>query len=112
MRAYPSAEPLFRNPIMGIAGCCAREARGHAAAPPRRVRNERRCMRSIRDLIPRGKVHAPVEYDDNITVQSRGLQPASPKWCARRPLVPGFVAGACGGLWPITTPTNALTLSP
>ena len=35
----------LRNPITGIAGCCARAASGHAAAaPPRSVMNSRRCM--------------------------------------------------------------------
>ena len=36
--AYTSGDPLLRNPITGIAGCCARAASGHAAAPtmPRR----------------------------------------------------------------------------
>ena len=34
---------LERNPITGIAGCCALAASGHAAAaPPRRVMNSRR----------------------------------------------------------------------
>ena len=32
--------PLI-HPITGIAGCCARAASGHAAAPPRRVMNSR-----------------------------------------------------------------------
>jgi hypothetical protein len=26
--------PVLMNPITGIAGCCARAASGHAAAPP------------------------------------------------------------------------------
>jgi len=34
----------WRNPITGIAGCCARTAIGHAAAPPRNVMNFRRLM--------------------------------------------------------------------
>jgi hypothetical protein len=29
-----SGDALFKNPITGIAGCCAREASGHVAAPP------------------------------------------------------------------------------
>ena len=34
---------LLRNPITGIAGCCARAASGHAAAaPPSSVMNSRR----------------------------------------------------------------------
>ena len=37
-----------RNPITGIAGCCARAASGHAAAaPPSSVMNSRRFIRSI-----------------------------------------------------------------
>jgi hypothetical protein len=30
----PGADKLLRNPITGIAGCCASAASGHAAAPP------------------------------------------------------------------------------
>src|SRR5262245_59397253 len=38
-------EPLLRNPITGITGCCARAASGHAAAaPPRSRMNSRRLM--------------------------------------------------------------------
>jgi len=38
-----SDEPL-RNPIIGIAACCARNASGHAAAPLSVARNFRRPM--------------------------------------------------------------------
>ena len=39
----------LRNPITGIAGCCARAASGHAAAaPPSSVMNERRFIQSPR----------------------------------------------------------------
>ena len=38
----------LRNPITGIAGCCARAASGHAAAPPSSVMNSRRLTRSPR----------------------------------------------------------------
>ena len=39
-----SGDPRSRNPITGIAGCCARAASGHAAAaPPSSVMNSRRC---------------------------------------------------------------------
>src|SRR5262249_43882677 len=41
--AYPMADALLRNPIIGI-GCCACAANGHAAAPPRIVMNSRRLM--------------------------------------------------------------------
>ena len=38
-----SRDALCRNPITGIAGCCARAASGHAAAaPPSSVMNSRR----------------------------------------------------------------------
>ena len=44
VRARPRAT-CWRNPITGIAGCCARAASGHAAAaPPRSVMNSRRFM--------------------------------------------------------------------
>ena len=43
-----SGESLLRNPITGIAGCCARAASGQAAAPPSRVMNSRRLTRSPR----------------------------------------------------------------
>jgi hypothetical protein len=33
---------VLRNPITGIAGCCARAASGHTAAPPTSVMNSRR----------------------------------------------------------------------
>ena len=37
-------DAVSRNPITGIAGCCARAASGHAtAAPPSSVMNSRRC---------------------------------------------------------------------
>ena len=41
--------PEITKPITGIAGCCARAASGHAAAaPPSRVMNSRRFIRSPR----------------------------------------------------------------
>jgi hypothetical protein len=40
-------ERLLRNPITGIAGCCARAASGHAAAPPSSEMNSRRLMSDI-----------------------------------------------------------------
>ena len=47
--AMPSGDWLLRNPITGIAGCCARAASGHAAAaPPSSVMNSRRFIRSPR----------------------------------------------------------------
>src|SRR5262249_35095537 len=44
-------DPVWREPITGITGCCARAIRGHAAAPPSSVRKSRRfnrfdCIRS------------------------------------------------------------------
>ncbi len=47
--AYWPGAVVLRNPITGIAGCCARAASGHAtAAPPRSVMNSRRFIRSPR----------------------------------------------------------------
>ena len=44
-----SGDAALRNPITGIAGCCARAASGHAAAaPPSSVMNSRRFIRSPR----------------------------------------------------------------
>jgi len=42
---------LLRNPITGSAGCCARAASGHAAAPPSSAMNSRRFMPGI-GLLP------------------------------------------------------------
>src|SRR5262249_54649173 len=44
--AHSTADPLLRNPIAGIAGCCACAARGHAAAalPSSVAKNFRRAM--------------------------------------------------------------------
>ena len=40
-----SGRPGATNPTIGIAGCCARAASGHAVAtPPRSVKNSRRLM--------------------------------------------------------------------
>src|SRR6516162_1079853 len=50
----PSGDALWRNPITGIAACCARAASGHAAAaPPTSVMNSRRLI-----VAPRGQNHA------------------------------------------------------
>ena len=45
--AYAPGDALLRNPITGIAGCCARAASGHAAAPPSSVMNSRRPMKAV-----------------------------------------------------------------
>ena len=43
-----SGDALLRNPITGIAGCCARATTGHAAtAPPSSVMNWRRPMKAV-----------------------------------------------------------------
>ena len=45
--AYSHDDPLLRNPIIGIAVCCARAASGYAtAAPPSSSMNWRRFGRS------------------------------------------------------------------
>src|SRR5215831_5337440 len=53
MGRYPSSDVLLRNPTTGSAGCCARAASGHAAAPPTSVMNSRRLI-----VAPRGQNHA------------------------------------------------------
>ena len=46
-----SGDVGLRNPITGIAGCCARAASGHAAAaPPSRLTNSRRLMPGMGSL--------------------------------------------------------------
>ena len=40
---------VLRNPITGIAGCCARAASGHAAAVPISVMNSRRLIAAPAD---------------------------------------------------------------
>ena len=46
--ANASGDAGSRNPITGIAGCCARAASGHAAAaPPSSVMNSRRPMKAV-----------------------------------------------------------------
>src|SRR5262249_38281098 len=44
--AYPSGDAPLRNPITGIADCCARAASGHAVAPPSSTMNSRRFTAS------------------------------------------------------------------
>ena len=44
MCAVASGEPLWRNPITGIVGCCARAGSGHAAAPTTTDMNSRRLI--------------------------------------------------------------------
>ena len=56
MRAVASGEPLWRNPITGIVGCCARAGSGHAAAPPSRAMNSRRLMGKPPVLTPSNKL--------------------------------------------------------
>jgi hypothetical protein len=44
-RRQPEGVPVPKNPITGIAGCCARAVSGHEAAnPPASVKNSRRRM--------------------------------------------------------------------
>ena len=56
MCAVASGEPLWRNPITGIVGCCARAGSGHAAAPPSRAMNSRRLMGKPPVLTPSNKL--------------------------------------------------------
>ena len=47
-----SDDPAFTNPTIGIAGCCARAAIGHATAPPSSAMSSRR---SFNHLVGAGK---------------------------------------------------------
>src|SRR5262245_34846772 len=53
-RVRSAGDKALRNPITGIAACCACAASGHAAAPPTSVMNSRRLI-----VAPRGQNHAP-----------------------------------------------------
>jgi hypothetical protein len=63
---YPSGDVPFRDPITGIADCCARAASGHAAAAPPSVNmnSRRRMWIAMRPLRPEvvcmqiGRYHA------------------------------------------------------
>jgi hypothetical protein len=44
MCAVAPGAPVWRNPITGIAACCARAASGHAAAPKRDERTPFHCQ--------------------------------------------------------------------
>jgi hypothetical protein len=46
-----AAARLLTNPTSGIAGCWARVASGHAAAPPSSVINSRRPKKAVSDLL-------------------------------------------------------------
>jgi len=51
-RPKKEGEAPLRNPITGIAGCCARAASGHAAAaPPSSVMNSRRLVCRERSIV-------------------------------------------------------------
>ena len=52
MRASVASDLVLRNPMTGIAGCCARAASGHAAAPPNSAKSLRRfIVTSLDNLI-------------------------------------------------------------
>src|SRR5262245_57717204 len=53
--ASESGDLMLRNPIAGVARCCARVASGHAAAPPSIMTNIRRLM----DRQPSGRTSDP-----------------------------------------------------
>ena len=56
-----SGDEMPRNPITGIAGCCARAASGHAAEPPSSEINSRRLTVSP-SLLETAPYHI-VEWD-------------------------------------------------
>jgi hypothetical protein len=60
MGANGTADPPLRYPITGIAGCCARTAIGHAAAPLTNVMNSRRFIRQLLTPTTEGIAHLDV----------------------------------------------------
>src|SRR5262245_4027335 len=74
--AKPAAGVVLRNPITGIAGCCARTASGHAAAPPRTVTNSRRLRSSIQ-VAPQAP---PRENCASLRRNSNGFDHACPSF--------------------------------
>jgi hypothetical protein len=48
--------PALRNPITGIAGCCAPAARGHAAAPPSSEMNARHFTAQMPPVRPTERI--------------------------------------------------------
>src|SRR5262249_41990857 len=84
---YPSGVWLSRNPITGIAACCARAASGHAAAaPPSSDMNARRFMSDTGLSLPPAIPHPSV----GSTSKRRSLRSvylgASLPWNARQVL--------------------------
>src|SRR5262249_44831610 len=67
--ANPAGIPPARTPITGIAGCCARAASGHAAAPPSSVMNSRRLMSDMGACFPR---LAPMKRTQGNTERTAG----------------------------------------
>src|SRR5262249_46405207 len=63
-----SGDRLLKNPITGIAGCCARAASGHAAAAPP-SRNSRRLMSDMGACFPR---LVPMKRSQGITERTAG----------------------------------------
>jgi len=65
-----------RNPTTGIAGCCARAASGHAAAPPRSEMNSRRFIamslnpRTLRSIAGQARASQQKRPDRNHRRQS------------------------------------------
>jgi hypothetical protein len=89
MWAVPPGEPLWRNPITGIAGCCARAASGHAtAAPlPKSAMNSRRLM-GLPLLRDSGRAKS-------ITFGANGGSPARRAACVVRHRVKEHPRGRC-----------------
>src|SRR6516162_8130202 len=91
-----SAGRLLRKPVIGIAGCCARAASGHAAAaPPSAASKSRRPMvtvirpsraRCVNETIPRHQNKIAIGDNDLINVcfgPLCGFSPRSEKVPAR-----------------------------
>jgi hypothetical protein len=79
-RAEPSSDRLLTKPTSGIAGCCARAASGHAAAPPSSVMNSRRFMSD------NGPSSSPVPMRAKTAAAAIGLPAPAYRGMADRPL--------------------------
>src|SRR5215204_4665885 len=77
-RRYAASEPAMSTAIRGrlSAGCCARAARGHAAAPPSSPMNTRLLSSNIElllDLLPSGDEElGPAPTLPNHTIPHQG----------------------------------------
>src|SRR5262249_42048210 len=61
-RVRSAGDKPLRNPITGIAGCCARAASGHAAAPLKQLTKYRRVIGPCSISSPAGRYHQRITF--------------------------------------------------